>query len=325
MSMPDKKSFAAYVVITVAIVGVVIIAWRLAYVFALAFGGIVLAAILGALADRLRRVAPLSERWGVVVVVVLLLVGLGLTGWLFGSQVANQFEQLGRQLPPAAEKLQNWLQQSSLGRFLVDTAHSTVNTSSSLSSLTWFTMTAVEAVTSGVLIFFLGLYFAIDPRLYLQGTTRLVPPPQRPHLTKAIGAAEEALRQWVFGQLIAMMAVGLLTGLGLWLLGVPLALGLALVMGLAEFVPLFGPIMAAVPGILMAFTKGPTLALYALLLYVAIQQVEGNLITPLIQRWAVALPPALGLLSIVAFGLLFGTLGIFFATPITVVILVLVK
>lgn len=122
-----------------------------------------------------------------------------------------------------------------------------------------------------------------------------------------------------------MLAVGLLTGLGLWLLGVPLALGLALVMGLAEFVPLFGPIMAAVPGILMAFTEGPTLALYALLLYVAIQQVEGNLITPLIQRWAVALPPALGLLSIVAFGLLFCTLGIFFATPITVVILVLVK
>src|SRR5512135_2825959 len=119
MSMPDKKSFAAYVVITVAIVGIVVLAWHLAYVFALAFGGIVLAAILGALADRLRRVAPLSERWSIVVVVVLLLGGLGLAGWLFGSQVANQFEQLGQRLPSATEKLQHWLQQAPLGRFLV--------------------------------------------------------------------------------------------------------------------------------------------------------------------------------------------------------------
>ena len=106
---------------------------------------------------------------------------------------------------------------------------------------------------------------------------------------------------------------------------VPAALALALLAGLAQFVPLIGPIVAAIPALLIALAEGWQIALWTLLLYVAIQQVESNLITPLVQRQAVALPPAITLFAVVAFGVLFGPLGILFATPLAVVAFVAVK
>jgi predicted PurR-regulated permease PerM len=104
-----------------------------------------------------------------------------------------------------------------------------------------------------------------------------------------------------------------------------LSLSLGLLAGLLEFVPVIGPIVSAIPGLLLAFTQGPQTAVYALILYVAVQQIESNVLTPLIQRWAVELPPVLALLSIVAGGLLFGVLGVIFATPMAVVVMTLVK
>jgi predicted PurR-regulated permease PerM len=106
---------------------------------------------------------------------------------------------------------------------------------------------------------------------------------------------------------------------------VPLALALGLIAGLLEFVPFLGPFLAAIPMILVALTAGPEIALYALLLFVVVQQVESNLLTPLVARRAMALPPVLVLLGAVALALLFGVLGAIFATPLIVLIVVLVK
>ncbi len=105
----------------------------------------------------------------------------------------------------------------------------------------------------------------------------------------------------------------------------PLALSLATIAGLLEFVPFVGPILAAIPAILIAFTHDQATALYVALLYVAIQQLEGYVLMPLVQRWAVALPPALGALSVVVFAVLFGLPGVFFAVPLTIVAMVLVR
>jgi predicted PurR-regulated permease PerM len=122
-----------------------------------------------------------------------------------------------------------------------------------------------------------------------------------------------------------MVIVGLITGVGLWLLEIPLALSLGLIAGLLEFVPFVGPILSAIPAILVAFTQDGMAPLYVVLLYLAVQQIEGNALMPLIQRWAVSLPPALGLIGVVVFGLLFGVLGVLFATPLMVVVMVLTQ
>jgi predicted PurR-regulated permease PerM len=127
------------------------------------------------------------------------------------------------------------------------------------------------------------------------------------------------------GQLVAMLSVGLITGIGLWLLDVPLALSLGLIAGILEFIPFIGPILSAIPALLVAFTQDGWTPLYVLLLYLGIQQIEGNVLMPVIQKWAVSLPPALGLLGVVIFGLLFGILGVLFATPLMVVVMVFVQ
>jgi predicted PurR-regulated permease PerM len=134
-----------------------------------------------------------------------------------------------------------------------------------------------------------------------------------------------AASRWLLGQLLAMMFVFVLTGLGLRAIGVRAALALALLAGLAEFVPIIGPVVSAIPALLIALAEGWQTALWTLLLYLAIQQVESNLITPLVQHRVVSLPPAVALFALVAFGLLFGSLGVLFATPLAVVIFVGVK
>jgi predicted PurR-regulated permease PerM len=109
------------------------------------------------------------------------------------------------------------------------------------------------------------------------------------------------------------------------MVGVPLALPLGILSGLLDFVPFIGPLLAAIPGILIAFSESPQVALYAALVYLTVQFVEGNLVLPLAEKWAVSLPPALTLLGIVAFGLVFGLLGVLFAMPLTVVTVVMVN
>jgi predicted PurR-regulated permease PerM len=141
----------------------------------------------------------------------------------------------------------------------------------------------------------------------------------------ALDTAGQALRLWMLGQLATMIMVGVAIGVGLWAIGLPSALALGLIAAILEFIPFFGPIMSALPALLLAFSNNVSTVLWVLALIVVVQQAENNLIVPLIQRRTVELPPALGITSVVAFGLLFGWLGLFFGTPLTVVILVLVK
>jgi len=119
--------------------------------------------------------------------------------------------------------------------------------------------------------------------------------------------------------------LGTLTGVGLYLIGVPVAFALGILSGVSVFVPYIGPIVAIVPGLLIALSVSPTLALYAAIVYLVAQQLEGNIALPLLQRWTVSMPPAVSLLAIVAFGLLFGVWGVLFATPLAVVTIRIVR
>jgi predicted PurR-regulated permease PerM len=170
-----------------------------------------------------------------------------------------------------------------------------------------------------------GIFLATQPRFYLTGAVKLIPPTKRALALESIMESEQALRLWLRGQLIAMIVVGLLTGLGLWALGMPSALTLGLLAGILEFIPFAGPILSAVPAILLALAVSPEIALWVLLLYFAVQQFEGYVLTPLVQQYAVDLPGVVLLFSLIAFGALFGTLGVILAAPLTVVCYVLVK
>ncbi len=135
---------------------------------------------------------------------------------------------------------------------------------------------------------------------------KLVPQAGRGLAEQALDDCAKALRLWLMGQLVSMVLVGVLVGTGLWLIGVPAPLTLGILAALLEFIPIVGPILSAIPAIVLALVIGPETALWTAALYLGVQQLEGNLIQPIVQQRAVDLPPALLLFALLAFGLLFG-------------------
>jgi predicted PurR-regulated permease PerM len=181
------------------------------------------------------------------------------------------------------------------------------------------------AVAEVVVVIIAGVYLAAQPGLYQGGLMNLFPQALRPRLTATMAETGLALRKWLLGTGAAMLAMGVLTTIGATLLGLPAPLALGLLSGLAEFVPIVGAAISAVPALLLAATQGPTLVLWTLGFYVAVHQFEGHVLIPLIQRRVVAVPPAMTLFSVLGFGVLFGPLGVVFATPLAVVLMVMVK
>lgn len=311
--------------IVIAIIAVAVLIWSVAEVWVIGFGGIVFATVLRAIVVPLARVTGWSQRISLIVSVLGLLVVFALLFWLFGRQATHQFAEMRQQLPEAAAKFEAWLAESRLGRVAVDGIKQATQEGSPLTNVGAALALALGGIGNLLLVLFVGIYLAADPKLYRNGALRLLPPSRRKQVGHALDQSGTALHKWLMAQLIVMVAVGVMTGTGLALLGVPLSLSLGLLAGLLEFVPVVGPIVSTIPGVLLAFAKGPETAFYALLIYIAVQQIEANILTPLIQRWAVELPPVVALLSIVACGLLFGVLGVIFATPIAVVVMTLVK
>ncbi len=319
------QRFAGRVAVACAIVLMFVVAWQLREVVLLAFGGVVLAVVIRALAEPLIERAGWGERWAITAVVLALLAASLALSWLFGSQVTAQIRDLEDRLPRAIEQLRLWSETNSVATYIRERATGVIGESEWLKNAPKMAAAAVNSIGHAILMVFLGVYLAVNPRVYRGGLVRLFPVSHRSKIDAALGEAGGGLRRWLLGQLVSMTSVGLLTGLGLWAVGAPLPLALGLLAGLLEFIPVIGSIIAVVPGILVALTEGPEVALYAAIVYLVVQQLEGGVIMPLAQRWAVELPPALSLAAVVAFGLLFGFLGLLFGSPLAVVALILVQ
>lgn len=185
--------------------------------------------------------------------------------------------------------------------------------------------TVVGATAGLFIVISAGLYLTIEARVYVEGLTRLVPPRGRPRVRRALEETASDLRHWILGTAINMVFIGVATTVGLVLLGIPAALALGLIAGLLEFIPIYGPILSAVPAVAVALLLSPSDAIWVALLYIGIQQFESNVLTPLVMRGAVRLPPALTLLFGALMAVLFGFLGLLLAVPILAAALALVR
>jgi predicted PurR-regulated permease PerM len=235
--------------------------------------------------------------------------------------------QLGERLPRALDRLDEVIKEQPWGGLLEDVRLDRLKPSAPqiLAGVSGVFSTAFEAMANLFVIFFIGLYLAINPDTYVQGLLHLIPRESRERGAQILQALGHALGWWLVGRFAAMAAVGFLTTIGLELIDMQLALVLGVIAGLLSFVPYIGPIASVVPAMLIGLTQSPMMAVYALIVYSLVQFIEGNFLTPLIQKRAVSMPPAVLLSAQFSMGLFYGLFGVLLATPLAVAIIVLIQ
>ena len=316
--------------VVVGTVAAIYFLWQLGDVFMLIFAGVLFAVILSGLTNVLVHRASLPRGVAMTIVIAVTIGLLGGFGVLAGPRLASQGSELAKRIPEAIDQLQQqlatqeWAQQL-LQRVPQPEQMATSNTGSITGRVLGVFSTLASGLGSALIVFVIGLYLAISPVLYTEGAARLVPKGRRKRVGQVLAAMGHALRWWMVGRGASMVVVGILTGVGLLLAGVPLYFSLGVIAALFSFVPYIGPIASAVPAILVALTVSPLKALYVVLIFAGVQFLESNLITPLIQEQTVSIPPALLISAQVVAGVLAGLLGVLLATPIAVAATVAVQ
>jgi predicted PurR-regulated permease PerM len=316
--------FVRKILITLGIVLFVLLLWKLSDVLLLAFGAILTAIIFHSSAEVLVRYVHVPKRWSLPAAsLIFLLIFIGIIVF-FGAQIRAQLTNVIERLPFAIDDFSK-----SLGLGSVTDELSQMLNSETSGGIAARVAGIGGTILGGLADFFLvivaGLYIAASPKLHKDGLVKLFPVHHHERVESSLNASGEALKLWVTSQLIAMTCVGVLSALAYWMIGLPSPFALGLIAGLLDFIPFLGPILGALPAVLMAFTVDAQTAIWTIAAAFVIQQIEGNVIFPLVARKVVTVPPALALFAIVAGSVLFGSFGLIFGFPLAVVAYVLVK
>lgn len=323
-----SRRVALVIGLTVLAFLLVFILWLASEVLLLIFAGVLVACLLRGMGNFLCQRTPLSQGWALAVVVLSLAGSVFLAVWFLSPHVAAQAEDLSLGLQESVNHLQAVLANYSWGRRLLEQAPDVADLAQRgnlLARVTGIFSSTFNVLANIVLVVFIGFYLAVAPGLYTSGVARLFPRSRRARIREVLQTVGETLGRWLVGRALLMFTNGLLTTVGLWLLGIPMAITLGIIAGLLNFVPNIGPIIAGIPAVLIGWTLGPMPALYVFLLYLALQSADGYIFTPLVQQRTVALAPALTISAQLLFGVLAGAMGVFLATPLTAVAVVLVQ
>lgn len=327
--MTDWKDFSSRItlagLILLVITGTALLFWYTLDVILIIFFGLLLAILYNGLCKGLNKRIPIGRTSWLIILVTLSIIGPAAMFWYYGSILVNQANQLVNSLGHAGNEL---LMQYDFARDLFDDFKTSFNQLSKLDILTnisGFFSTTLGYVFNILIIFFVGIYVAFEPQTYVNGLLQLFPKSYQSRIREILGALDHMLLWWIAGRLLSMVIIGTLTVIGLLLLGIPLPFTLGALAALLEFIPYLGPILSAIPAILIALTVSPTTALYVALLYFAIQQLEGYLFTPIIQEETISLPPAFTVATQIIFSLLAGGIGLIMAQPFTAMIVLFVQ
>ena len=321
----ERRVFRATCVFLTTLAGAYVL-WLLVDLLLLLFACALVALIFLTFANLIRRRTGLPYALSLTLAVLVLLAVVTGAVIFFGATMQREFAELAARLPAAWANLQGQMQTSRLGAQILTQAQQIAPSGQAIVNAATSALAAVGGAVSGLLLVLVGgLYLAAQPNLYAGGLLRLIPPSARASAGETLDAISVSLRNWLKGQGMGMVLVGLGPGLGLWLVGVPAAWAIGLVAGLAEFVPYLGIFVAVIPAVILGFGQGTDTGLWTIGVLVAVQQVQGNLVMPLLQNRMVDLPPAVTIFGIIASGILFGLPGVLLATPLTIVVLVLVR
>lgn len=316
----SESAFLRRVLIVLAIGSLAFAVWTLSDLLLLVFGSALTAVALRAGMAPVRRVTGLSEPLALLSVVLLAALVIALIFLAAGQTIASQARYLLEELPQAFRTLAQDLDLKSGTDQLRGSAIGEL----AMRFFTWST-TVFGAVASLVLVLVGGIYLANSPNLYRNGLIALFPERWQALASSTLDEVGVALHRWLRAQALAMAIVGTMFGIGMWIIGVPSPAVLGLIAGLTEFVPIVGPIVGAIPAVLLASAQGFDTVIWALAIAALVQQVENNVVMPLLVGNLVHLPAAVGLFATVAAGILFGPLGLLLGYPLTVAADVAVK
>ena len=320
-------NFGAWIGLVVFFISLYVL-WQIKQLLLLLFTGIVIATSLNILVKSFQK-RGMKRGYAVCLSMIsLILVAIGCI-WIVVPPFIDQFQALGRLVPQGIEKLDIWLDWVSdrldprIVNFLPDTEELNRQIQPFVQQFLGGGLTVFYnslGVLLGILLLLaMTLMLLADPKPYRKGFTRLFPAFYRRRVDEILDLCAEGLEGWLVGILFNMVVIAVCSFVGLLILGIPLALSQAMLAGVMTFIPNIGPTLSVLSPMAIALIEAPWKAIAVLILYIFIQQVESNILTPIVMAQQVSLLPAVTLLSQLFFATFFGFLGLLLSLPLTVV------
>lgn len=291
----------------------------------LVLAAVILAVYFLGCADFFERILKLPRGWALAISIVVNILLLTAFFWFVGARLQTQISELSETLPKTIENGRSYLQQSRIGKKVLDYLNVSGNSQKTLSVAKQFFSSSFGIISDLYIILLLAMFFIAGPQTYRKGIVRLLPRAAKEKGNSLLDELYIVLKKWLKGELFGFLFIAVLTGLGLWIIGMPMILTLALIAGLLNFIPNFGPVIALIPAGLLGLMEGTTTALIVVGLYTFIQVIQSAVTQPLIQKKMVNVPPAVIIFGQVAMGLLGGFWGVLLATPVMAILMTVVN
>ncbi len=325
----NRKSFKNKIWIAA---GILILVLLVTYLFTtlinlllLVLAGALMSIYFHGCADFFKKKLKAGSPYAIILSVALNLIIIGLFFWFVGARLSSQIDELSDTLPQTIEHAKGWLSEKPLGQKILNYSTNSLDSGKTETVIKSFFSSTFGILSDLYIVVLLGMFFTASPGIYRKGIIHLIPTKGKETAENLWDDIHHVLKNWLKGQIFGFFFIAILTGLGLWLIGMPLILTLALVAGLLNLIPNFGPLIALVPAVLLGLMQGPDVALWVFGLYMLIQIIQSTVTQPLIQQKMVNVPPALLVFGQVAMGVIAGFWGVLLATPLIAIVMTIVN
>lgn len=286
------------------------------------FAAVVIAAVIEPVADAWQRYR-IPRALSVLVVYVGILAVIAAVLTMILPVLAIQVSQLAQALPQLVQS-QEWLSKSVQSRALSSVQNVLLGFGEQLTRASFNVFQQTRTIFSGVLavilVFVIAFYMVVEKDALKKLFRILLPASHVPYVEQVIDRAKKSIGRLVVAQLLLGAIVGVVVGGGLWLLGVKYALALGLLAGVLEIVPVIGPLVAAIPGVLVGVSQSLLYGLITLIFYIVVQQIENQFLVPAVMRRAIGLHPLVTIVAVLLGARLGGFVGVILAVPAATII-----
>ena len=320
ITSPVLRLEAKRALVWVAVVGLAVLAVYISQALLVIFGAMVFASMLDGGERLLGRVLPIGRLWRLGIVLLGTVGFLVWLGYFAGSQISREAAQFPAIIEGQATRLIAWLDSQGFAIDVGNVQNVAGQLVTGVGTVTRAIGGLFGALTTLFLIAIIGIYIALEPRLYERGVAWMLPREQREDFCITASRMAYTMRRLMAGRLVGMVFEGVFTYVMLAIYGVPMAALLAILTGLLAFIPNVGALIAGILMVLVGFSGGVDMGLYTILVYFLVQTFDGYVVIPLIAKKTVDLAPALVLGAQLIMGVLFGVIGLFLADPLMAMI-----